>query len=80
MKCSALGFYVIAVHGGVRGINNGKSWMKAMRLFQSVAAAILKWFLSIRQKAFDGIKQYSKQLIYIQLLRTRWTISSCQHS
>ena len=64
----------------IRGICNGKSWMKAMKLFQSVAAALLQRFLSIRQKTFDGIEQYSKQLIYIQLLHTMLTISSCQHS
>ena len=65
MKCLAWAFYVIAVYGGIRGIYSGKSWMKAMRLFQSVAAALLQWFLSIRQKTFDSIEQYSKQLIYI---------------
>ena len=42
MKCSALAFYVIAVYGGIRGIYNGKSWMKTMRLLQSVAAALFK--------------------------------------
>ena len=36
MKCSAWEFYVIAVYGGIGGIYNGKSWMKAMRLFKSV--------------------------------------------
>ena len=76
MKRSALKFYGIAVYGGIRGIYNGKSWMKAMRLFQSVAAALLQRFLSIRQNTYDGIEQ----LIYIELLHTRWTISSCQHS
>ena len=80
MNCSALEFYVIAVYGGITGIYNGKSWMKAIRLFQSVAAALLQRFLSIRQNTFDGIEQYSKQLIYIQLLHTRGTISSCQNS
>ena len=34
--------------------------MKAMRLLQSVAAALLQVFLSIRQKPFGGIEQYSK--------------------
>ena len=63
MKCLALEFYGIAVYGEIRSIYNGKSWMKTMRLFQSVAAALLQRFLSIRQKAFDGIEQYSKQLI-----------------
>ena len=57
MKCSALEFYVIAVYGGIRGTYNVKSWMKNMRLFQSVAAALLQPFLSFRQKAFDGIEQ-----------------------
>ena len=74
MKCSVLEFYVIADYGGIIGIYNEKSWMKAMRLFQSVAAALLQRFLPIRQNNFDGIVQYSKQLIYIQLLHTRWTI------
>ena len=49
MECPALEFYVFAVYGGIRGIYNGKSWMKAMRLFQCVAAALLQRFLSIRQ-------------------------------
>ena len=80
IECSALEFYFIAVYGGKRGIYKGKSWMKAMRLFQSVAAALLQRFLSIRQNTVDGILQYLKRLIYIQLLNTRWTISSCQHS
>ena len=65
MKYSGLEFYVIAVYGGIRGIYNGKSWMKTMRLLQSVAATLLQRFLSIRQKAFDGLEQYSKQLISI---------------
>ena len=60
MNCSALEYFDIAVYGGIRGINDGKSWMKAwMRLIQSVAAAILRRFLSIRQNTFDGIDQYS---------------------
>ena len=63
MKCSALKLFVIAVYGGIRGIYNGKSWMKIKRLFQSVAASFLQRFLSIRQKAFDGVEQYSKELI-----------------
>ena len=56
MKCLALEFYVIAVYGGMRGAYNGKSWMKTMRLFQSEVAALIERFLSIRQKAFDGIE------------------------
>ena len=37
-------------------------------------------FCHLDEKTSDGIEQYSKQLLYIQLLHTRWTISSCQHS
>ena len=59
MKCSALEFYVISLSG----ICNGKSRVKATRLFQSVAAALLQGFLSIRQNTCDDIEQYSKQLI-----------------
>ena len=44
------------------------------------AAVFFQRFLSIRQKTFDDIEQYLKQLIYIHLLHTRSTISSCQHS
>ena len=54
------------VYGWIRGICNWKSWIKPMRLFQSVAAALLQQFLSIRQITFDGI-EHLKQLIYIQL-------------
>ena len=74
MKCSALEIWWI------RSICNEKSWINAMGLFQSVAAALLQWFLTIRKTTFGGIEQYSKQFIYLQLLHTRWIISSCQHS
>ena len=75
MKCSALEFYAMAVYWGIRGIYNGKPQMKAMRLFMSVAAALLQRFLSIKQNTFNGIEQYSKQFINIQLLHTRWIIT-----
>ena len=52
IKYSAWELYVIAVYGDLIGIYNGKSWRKGMRLFQSVAAALLQGFLSI----FDGIE------------------------
>ena len=38
----------------------GKSWVKAMRVFRSVAAALLQRFLSTGQKTVDGIMQYLK--------------------
>ena len=55
---SALEFYVTAVYGGIRGIFNWKSWVKSMKVFQSVAAALLQRFLSTGQKIVDDIEQY----------------------
>ena len=46
VRGSALEFYVYAAFGGIIGIFNGKSWMKAVRAFWSVAAALLQRFLS----------------------------------
>ena len=36
MKWSALEFDVTAVYGGIRGLFNRKSWMKAMRIIEPV--------------------------------------------
>ena len=58
MKGSALEFYVTAAYGGITGIFNGKSWVKGMRAFRGVAAALLQRFLSTGQKTFDEIEQY----------------------
>ena len=49
MRGSVLEFYVNAAYGGIIGIFNRKSWMKAMRAFQSVGAALLQRFLSTGQ-------------------------------
>ena len=46
MKCPALKVYVTAVYGGIRGIFNEKSWVRLMRIFQSVAGAFLQRFLT----------------------------------
>ena len=40
------------------GIFNGKSWVKAMRSFRGVAAALMKRFLSNGVKTFEDIEQY----------------------
>ena len=40
------------------GIFNGKSWVKAMRSFRGVAAALMKRFLSDGVKTFEDIEQY----------------------
>ena len=42
MKGSGLESYVAAAYGGLTGIFNGKSWVKAMRAFRSVSVALLK--------------------------------------
>ena len=43
---------------GITGIFNGKAWVKAMRAFRGVAAALLKKYLSTGPKTFDLIEQY----------------------
>ena len=58
MKGSGLSVYVAAAYGGLTGIFNGKSWVKAMRAFRGVSAALLKRFLSSGPKTFDQIQQY----------------------
>ena len=61
MKGSSLEVYVAAAYGGLTGIFNGKSWVKAMRAFRGVSAAILKRYLSDGQKTFEDIQQYLDQ-------------------
>ena len=54
MKGSALEIYVAAAYGGLKGIFNGKSWVKALRAFQGVSAALLKQFLSTGRHWVDN--------------------------
>lgn len=58
MKGSGLEVYVAAAYRGLTGIFNGKSWVKAMRAFRGVSAAILKRFLSTGPKTFDQMQDY----------------------
>ena len=58
MKGSALEVYVAAAYKGLTGIFNGKSWVKAMRCFRGVSAALLQRFLSSGPKTFEQIEQY----------------------
>ena len=58
MKGSALESYVAAAYGGLRCIFNGKSWVKAMRAFRGVSAALLKRYLSTGENTFEQIEQY----------------------
>ena len=50
MKGSALELYNIAAYWGIPDIFSGKSWVKAMKAFRGVAAALLQRFLSIWTK------------------------------
>lgn len=58
MQGSGLEVYVAAAYGGLTGIFNGKSWVKAMRAFQGVSAALLKHLLSDGPKTFEQIEHY----------------------
>ena len=53
MNGSALYVYVAAAYRGMTGTLNGKSWVKAMRSFRVVSAALLKRFLSSGPKTFE---------------------------
>ena len=73
MKGSALEVYVAAAYGGLKGIFNGKSWVKAMQAFRGVSTALLKRFLSAGPKTFEEMEEY---LDTARLHATGW-ITSC---
>ena len=50
--------YICQMVNCFAGILNGKSWVKAMRSFRGVAAALMKRFLSNGLKTFENIEQY----------------------
>ena len=58
MNGSALDIYVAAAYRGLTGIFNGKSWVKALRSFRAVSAALLKCFLSSGPNTFEEIYEY----------------------
>ena len=58
MNGSALDIYVAAAYRCLTGIFNGKSWVKALRSFRSVLAALMKRFLSSGPKTFEEIDEY----------------------
>ena len=58
MNGSALYVYVAAAYRGMTGIFKGKSWVKAMRSFRAVSAALLNRFLSSGTKTFEEIDEY----------------------
>ncbi|KAL5020004.1 hypothetical protein ScPMuIL_002896 [Solemya velum] len=58
MNGSGLEAYVSAAYGGLTGIFNGKSWVKALRAYRGVTAALLKRFLSTGLKLFEKIQEF----------------------
>ena len=58
MKGSGLKVLVGAVFGGLTSIMNGKAWVKSMRAFRMVTAALLYDFLKDGPKTFEAISQF----------------------
>ena len=58
MKGSAFEVYLASAYRGLTGIFNGKSWVKAMRSYRGISAALLKLFLSTGPKTFEQLEQY----------------------
>ena len=58
MEGSGLEVYIGAAYGGLTGIFSGKSWVKALRAFRGVAAALLHNILSTGEKTFQEIEDY----------------------
>lgn len=58
MKGSGLDVLIGAAFCGLTGIMNGKSWVRAMRAFRMVSAAVLQNFLDDGTKTFDEIAAY----------------------
>ena len=58
MKASGLEVLVGAAFGGLTSIMNGKAWVKSMRAFRMVTAALLYDFLKDGPKTFKDISQY----------------------
>ena len=80
MKCSALQFYVTAVYGEITQIidilmeNHERN---EMRVFQSVAAALLQRydFFQLDKRLLMALSSTSKHFIYLQLVHTGLEIS-----
>ncbi len=62
VKGSGIEVFIGAAYGGLKGIMNGKSWVRALRAYRSVAAALLKSFLSTGRKTFDDIMTYLEEV------------------
>ena len=56
MKASGLEVLVGAAFGGLTSIMNGKAWVKSMRAFRMVTAALLYDFLKDGAKTFEDIR------------------------
>ena len=62
MKGSGIEVYIGAAYGGLKGIMSGKSWVKTLRAFRSIAAGLLKSFLSTGRKTFNDIIMYLEKV------------------
>ncbi len=58
MKGSGLDVLVSAAFGGLTKIMNGKTWVRAMRAFRMVTAALLQHCLKNGEKTFNEISEY----------------------
>ena len=58
MKASGLEVLVGAAFSGLTSIMNGKAWVKSMRAFRMLTAALLYDFLKDGPKTFEDISQY----------------------
>ena len=58
MKGSGVDVLISAAFGGLTGILNGKSWVRAMRAYRMVTCALLQEFLSTGAKTFEELSQY----------------------
>ena len=58
MEGSGLKVYVTVAYGGLNGVFNSKSWVKALRSYNNVASSHLKRFPSRGPKSFEPIDEY----------------------
>ena len=61
MKGSSLDILVGAAFGGMNGIITGVAWVRAMRAFRIVLAALLQNFLRTGVKTYEEISAYMEE-------------------
>ena len=58
MKWSGVDVLISAAFGGLTGILNGKSWVRAMRAYRMVTCTLLQEFPSTGANTFEELSQY----------------------